>query len=213
VVGPALRVVVCDDHPLVREGLRRILTEDPDVTVVQAVGTAGDAVEACRRHQPHGVLLDVSLPDASGLAAIARISDVSPSSRIIMLTMHEDVAYLREAFSQGAAGYLIKAAADVDLLTAVHHVARGGRYVHPSLGAAPAEPKASAAPSVISMLSKREKDVLRHLALGYTNRETAEILTISKRTVEAHRLRLQQKAGLRTRAELVRLADGAGLAR
>ncbi len=206
-------MVVCDDHTLVREGLRRVLMEDPAIEVIADVGTSADAIEACRRHKPDIVLLDVTLPDGSGIAAIQKITEVSPESRILMLTMHEDVAYLREAFAEGAMGYVLKAAADVELLHAVHEVSRGVRYVHPTLGAALLEPPPAEAGegALVSNLSEREKEILRYLSLGYTNPEMAEMLSLSVRTVETYRWRLQQKVGLRSRAELVRLAREAGL--
>lgn len=213
VVTDRIRMVVCDDHTLVREGLRRVLLEDPAIDVIADVGTAADAIEACRRHRPDIVLLDVTLPDGSGIAAIQKITEASPDSRILMLTMHEDVAYLREAFAEGAMGYVLKAAADVELLHAVHEVRRGVRYVHPTLGAALLEPPPPAAGegALVSNLSEREKEILRYLSLGYTNPEMAEMLSLSVRTVETYRWRLQQKVGLRSRAELVRLAREAGL--
>ena len=208
-----IRMVVCDDHTLVREGLRRVLSEDPAIDVIADVGTAFDVVEACRRHRPDIVLLDVTLPDGSGIAAIQRIVEASPDSRILMLTMHEDVAYLREAFAEGAMGYVLKAAADVELLHAVHEVQRGVRYVHPTLGAAllAPQPTPTGEGALVSNLSEREKEILRYLSLGYTNPEMAEMLSLSVRTVETYRWRLQQKVGLRSRAELVRLAREAGL--
>ncbi|MBA3744533.1 response regulator transcription factor [Sporichthya sp.] len=208
-----IRMVVCDDHTLVREGLRRVLLEDPAIDVIADVGTSADVIEACRRHRPDIVLLDVTLPDGSGIAAIQKITEVSPDSRILMLTMHEDVAYLREAFAEGAMGYVLKAAADVELLHAVHEVRRGVRYVHPTLGAALLEPPPVQAGegALVSNLSEREKEILRYLSLGYTNPEMAEMLSLSVRTVETYRWRLQQKVGLRSRAELVRLAREAGL--
>lgn len=213
-VSDRIRMVVCDDHTLVREGLRRVLMEDPSIDVIADVGTSADAIEACRRYRPDIVLLDVTLPDGSGIAAIQKIAEVSPASRILMLTMHEDVAYLREAFAEGAMGYVLKAAADVELLHAVHEVRRGVRYVHPTLGAALLEPQPAADQregALVSNLSEREKEILRYLSLGYTNPEMAEMLSLSVRTVETYRWRLQQKVGLRSRAELVRLAREAGL--
>lgn len=208
-----IRMVVCDDHTVVREGLRRVLNEDLDIEVVQDVGTIAEALQACRVHRPDVVLLDVTLPDGNGISAIDRISDVSPLSKVVMLTMHEDVAYLRQAFAEGARGYVLKAAADVELLHAVHEVARGIRYVHPALGAALLQQDAAttAQSTAVETLSDREKEILRYLSLGYTNPEMAEMLTLSVRTVETYRLRLQQKVGLRSRAELARLARDAGL--
>jgi DNA-binding NarL/FixJ family response regulator len=210
-----IRLVICDDHRVVREGLRRVLSEDPELSVLADVGTAADVVQACAEHQPDVVVLDVTLPDGSGIGAIPRITAVSPASRVLVLTMHDDVAYLREAFAAGAAGYVLKAAADVELLDAVHQVHSGRRYVHPTLGAAllngDGETSNGTAASATRGLSEREAEILRYLALGYTNTEMAEMLTLSVRTVETYRLRLQQKVGLRSRAELARLARESGL--
>lgn len=207
-------MILCDDHALVREGLRRVLSDDSLIEVVADVGTAAAAVEACEAHRPDIVLLDVSLPDESGIVAIQRVLAVSPNSRILMLTMHEDVAYLREAFAEGAMGYVLKAAADVEVLQAVHEVAAGRRYVHPTLGAAllrPGSATAEEGAALAAGLTEREKEILRNLSLGYTNPEMAEMLGLSVRTIETYRWRLQQKVGLRTRAELARLAREAGL--
>ncbi|HEY1969038.1 MAG TPA: response regulator transcription factor [Pseudonocardia sp.] len=209
-----LRVLICDDHKIVRGGLRRMLNEDPAIVVIEDVGTAAEAVAAAARTKPDVVVLDVGLPDRSGLSAIGVITEASPESRILVLTMHDDVAYLREAFVSGALGYVLKAAADVELIQAVHDVAAGIRYVHPALGAALLEKNsASEAPeeSRVSGLSEREAEILRLLALGYTNPEMADMMHLSVRTVETYRYRLQQKVGLRSRAELARLARESGL--
>lgn len=211
---PTIRMVVCDDHAVVREGLRRVLAEDPHIDVVEAVGSAADAVLACERYRPDVVLMDVGLPDGSGIAAIARIAAISPGCRVVMLTMHEDVAYLQEAFAEGAMGYVLKAAADVELLHAVHQVARGERYVHPTLGAALLKqdsPPPTGEEAVVAGLSGREKEILRYVALGYTNPEMADMLMLSVRTIETYRAALRQKVGMRSRAELARLARESGL--
>jgi DNA-binding NarL/FixJ family response regulator len=210
-----LTVVICDDHRIVRGGLRRMLAEDPTLAVIDDVGTAAEVVAAAARTRPDVVVLDVTLPDRSGLSAIGMITEASPTTRILILTMHDDVAYLREAFAAGALGYVLKAAADVELIQAVHDVAKGIRYVHPALGAAllkKKEPANGAAREAgLSGLSEREAEILRLLALGYTNPEMAEMMRLSVRTVETYRYRLQQKVGLRSRAELARLARESGL--
>lgn len=209
----SVTMVVCDDHAVVRDGLRRVLDEDPDIEVAACVGSIAEAMQACRLHQPQVLLLDVTLPDGNGISAIPRLREVSPASNVLVLTMHEDVAYLRQAFAEGAHGYLLKAAADVELLRAVHQVATGVRYVHPALGAAllHANDSEAAVSATVEALSDREQEILKYLALGYTNPEMAQMLTLSVRTVETYRLRLQQKVGLRSRAELARLARDAGL--
>lgn len=208
------RVVLCDDHALMRSGLRRILGEAPDIVVAGEAGTARMAVEVARREQPDIVVIDLTLPDESGITAIAGISAVSPRSRVLVLTMHDDVAYLRRAFDAGALGYVAKAAADTDLLHAVREVGAGKRYVDPALGAALVSAMPSPVPparSPVAALSERELQILQLLALGYTNPEMAARLQLSVRTIETYRSRIQQKVGLRSRAELASLARSAGL--
>lgn len=210
-----IRIVICDDHEVVRGGLRLVLNADPGISVVDDVGTSQAVVASARGQRPDVVLLDLGLPDAGGVETIGEILNVSPSSRILVLTMHDDVAYLRETFAAGAHGYVVKAAAHTELLQAVRTVASGGRYVHPSLGASLltadlANEKLRKTGSVCD-LSDREIEVLRLLALGYTNSEMAKMLRLSIRTVETHRYRLQQKVGMRSRAQLARLARESGI--
>lgn len=210
------RVVLCDDHTIMRSGLRRILGEAPDITVVGEAGTAHAAVETVRAERPDVVVMDLALPDESGITAIERIMAASPTSRVLVLTMHDDVAYLQEAFAAGATGYVVKAAADMELLRAVREVAAGVRYVDPTLGAAlldgRSQPRSSAI-SPVAALSERELEILRLLALGYTNSEMARKLQLSVRTIETYRSRMQQKMGVRSRADLASLARDAGLTR
>lgn len=209
-----VRVVICDDHKVVRAGLSRVLAEKEDIEVVADVGTASEMAAATARLHPDVVILDIALPDASGITAIEGVIRSNPQTKVLVLTMHDDVAYLREAFAAGALGYVLKAAADVELIHAVYDVANGKRYVHPELGAAllgaggpptdgPGDPELG--------LSEREVQILRLLALGHTNPEMAALLNLSVRTVETYRYRLQQKVGLRSRAELARLARDSGI--
>jgi two-component system, NarL family, response regulator NreC len=213
-LSPELRLVLCDDHKIMRSGLRHVLAENPDIDVVSDVGTAGEAIDAVRRIRPDILILDLSLPDASGVSIIDQVHEASPGTGVLVLTMHDDVAYLRKAFAAGAQGYVLKAAADVELMQAVTEVAAGRRYVHPALGAA----LLADGPDVHEPgrerelpLSEREKEILRSVALGYTNPEMARTMGLSVRTVETYRHRLQQKLGLRSRAELARFAREAGL--
>lgn len=208
-----IRVALCDDHAVVRSGLRRILDAEADMEVVGEAGTAAVAVEVAAATHPDVFVMDLGLPDASGIVATAGVREASPITRVVVLTVHDDVAYLRRAFEAGADGYLVKDAADVDLVHAVRVVAAGGQYVHPTLGAAlMAPPGGSVRPrGPGGELSEREVDVLRLVALGHTNAEVAEELFISVRTVETHRAHIGQKLGAHTRAELVEAARAAGL--
>jgi len=212
-VADRIRIALCDDHAVVRSGLRRILEAEPDFEVVGEAGTAGEAVAVARDTQPDVFVMDVGLPDRSGIAATADVSRASPATGVLILTVHDDVAYLRQAFDAGAAGYLVKEAADVELVQAVRDVAAGKQYVHPSLGAALLAPDAATARPAGpgGELSEREVEVLGLIATGLTNAEIAERIFVSVRTVETHRAHIHQKLDVRTRAELVRIARQAGL--
>jgi len=212
-VADHIRIALCDDHAVVRSGLRRLLEAEPDLEVVGEAGSAADAVEVATAARPDVFVMDLGLPDRSGIAATADVCAVSPSTRVLVLTAHDDVAYLRRAFEAGATGYLVKEAADVELVQAVRQVAAGKQYVHPTLGAALLAPEAATARPAGpgGELSEREVEVLALIANGLTNAEIAERLYVSVRTVETHRAHIHQKLNLRTRAELVRVAREAGL--
>jgi two-component system response regulator NreC len=207
-----ISVVIVDDHAVVRSGLRLVLEAEEDITVEDEGGTADEAVRLARLHKPDVVLLDVTMPGRSGLAAAEEIRAAAPKAAILVLSMHDDPSYVREAFANGASGYLLKEAADAELVAAVREVAGGGRYVHPALGARLAAAEAEAqAVAAADPLSDREREVLRLLALGHTNQEIAKMLFISVRTAETHRAHIMQKLRLTTRAELVRYALQHGL--
>ena len=220
-MSDVVRVALCDDHAVVRTGLRKILEDESDVEVVGEAATATEAVSVAGMLQPDVFVLDLGLPDAHGLSAIRRILDVSPDSKVLVLTMHDEVDYLREAFRAGAQGYLSKEAADVELLLAVRALAAGKRHVQPALGAAllseeppgsrGAGPTSELSTGPTSELSSRETEILRLVALGHTNPEIGTKLNLSVRTVETHRAHIQQKLGLRSRAQLAQFARTAGL--
>lgn len=208
-----IRVALCDDHAVVRSGLRRILSDEDGIEVVGEAGNAADAVALAAAESPDVFVMDLGLPGVNGIDATRQVRDASPATAVLVLTVHDDIAYLRRAFDAGARGYLVKDAADVELVLAVRHVAAGDEYVHPSLGAALLAPEAAnARPSGPGgELSEREVDVLRMVALGHTNADIAEELHVSVRTVETHRAHVQQKLGLKARADLVRVAREFGL--
>jgi two-component system, NarL family, response regulator NreC len=206
-----IRVLVCDDHALVRSGLRRLLESEQGFDVVGEAADAEQAVDRVAELQPDVLLLDVVMPGRSGIEALADLRAASPGTRVLVLSMQDDPSYVRQAFAAGAHGYLVKEAADADLVQAIHDVGAGHKYVHPSLGArlaaldAETHHRAETDP-----LSEREHEVLRLLALGHTNQEIAKLLFISVRTAESHRARIMQKLRLSSRAELVRYALASG---
>jgi two-component system, NarL family, response regulator NreC len=207
-----IRVVIVDDHALVRSGLRLLLEAEEDVTVEDEGGNAEEAIRLARLHKPDVVLLDVVMPGQSGLDAVPAILEAAPKASVLVLSMQDDPSYVRQAFAAGASGYLLKEAADNELVAALREVAGGGRYVHPTLGARLAATEADAeARAAADPLSDREREVLRLLALGHTNQEIAKMLYISVRTAETHRAHIMQKLRLTTRAELVRYALHQGL--
>lgn len=212
-MSAVIRVALCDDHAVVRSGLRRILDDESDLEVVGEAGTAEEAVALAKAERPDVFVMDLSLPDASGIEATRRIAVVSPETAVLILTGHDDVAYLRKAFDAGARGYLVKDVADLELVVAVRQVAAGTEYVHPRLGAALLSPEAATprAGGPGGELSERELEVLRLVALGYTNAEIAAELYVSVRTVETHRAHVQQKLGIKARADLVRYAREHGM--
>jgi two-component system, NarL family, response regulator NreC len=207
-----IRVLVVDDHAVVRSGLRHVLDAEEGIEVVGEAGDATGAVFETRATQPDIILMDVVMPGKSGLETIPDVLKDAPEAKVLMLSMEDDPRYVREAFAAGAAGYILKEAADTDLVAAVREVAAGGRYVHPALGArmvaAEAEERRRAEDDP---LSDRERAVLHLLALGHTNQEIAGMLYISVRTAETHRAHIMQKLRLQTRAELVRYALAQGL--
>jgi len=207
-----IRVLIVDDHAVVRSGLRHVLNAEEGIEVVGEAGDAQQAVFEARAQKPDVVLMDVVMPGKSGIETIPDVLKDAPETKVLMLSMQDDPRYVREAFAAGAAGYILKEAADTDVVAAVRAVAAGGRYVHPSLGArmvavdAQERKRAESDP-----LSDRERAVLRLLALGHTNQEISAQLYISVRTAETHRAHIMQKLRLTTRAQLVRYALGEGL--
>jgi two-component system response regulator NreC len=207
-----IRVLIVDDHAVVSSGLRRVLEAEGDIEVVGEAGDMRTAVFETRGQKPDVVLMDLVMPGGSGIEATTAVLKEAPEANVLVLSMQDDPRYVREAFEAGASGYVLKEAADAEVVGAIREVAGGGRYVHPALGArlvaADAEERARAD---ADPLSDREREVLRLLALGHTNQEIAKMLYLSVRTVETHRAHIMQKLRLTTRAELVRYAIDTGL--
>jgi two-component system response regulator NreC len=207
-----IRVLVVDDHAVVRSGLRLLIDAEEDMETVGEAGTVRDAIFEARTSTPDLILMDVVMPGESGLEGLPRLLHEHPDVKVLILSMQDDPRYLREAFAAGASGYVLKEAVDREVVTAIREVAAGGRYVHPELGARLIAAEAEAARQAEEdPLSDREREVLRLLALGYTNQEIAKQLFISVRTAETHRAHVMQKLRLASRADLVRYAIAHGL--
>jgi DNA-binding NarL/FixJ family response regulator len=207
-----IRVLIVDDHAVVRAGLRMLVDAEDDMETVAEAGSVREAVFEARSQAPDLVLMDVVMPEESGLDGIPKLLHEHPELKILVLSMQDDPRYVREAFAAGARGYVLKEAADVEVVSAIREVAAGGRYVHPELGArlVAAETEAMRRAEE-DPLSEREREVLTLLAHGYTNQEIAGRLFISVRTAETHRAHVMQKLRLATRAELVSYALANGL--
>jgi two-component system response regulator NreC len=202
-----IRILLVDDHAVVRSGLRLLLDREEGMTAVDEAATADEAIFRMIEHKPDVLLIDVTMPGTSGIEAIPKLLETSPATKVLVLSMHDDPRYVRDAFAAGASGYVLKEAADSEVVAAIREVASGGSYVNPALGArmVAAEAKEQAEAQA-DPLSEREHEVLRLLALGHTNQEIAKTLYISVRTAETHRAHIMQKLGLASRAELVRYA-------
>jgi two-component system response regulator NreC len=204
----ALRVVLADDHAVVRAGIRMLLESVPGWEVVAECGDADTAARQVRGHHPDVLVLDLGMPGRPSLDIVPELRRSAPDTHVVILTMEADPALARKALATGAAAYVLKEAADTELVEAIRRVAAGGSYLDPALGArvAAAPPRAAS-----HTLSDREVEVLRLIALGNTNTEIAEALCLSVRTVETHRSHIVRKTGSKTRAQLVTYALAAGL--
>jgi two-component system, NarL family, response regulator NreC len=196
-------IVLADDHTVVRSALRMLLEAEADFEVVAEAGDADTAIRYVRGHKPTVLILDLNMPGRSSLEAIPEIKEASSQTEIVVLTMQNEPAFARKALQAGVRGYVLKEAADSELVQAVRSAAAGDTYLQPALGASlVAEPESQHGDE----LSEREREVLRLIALGHTNAEVAEQLYLSIRTVESHRAHIQQKLRLSSRAELVQYA-------
>lgn len=211
-----IRILIADDHSLIRTGLRTILNAQPGFEIVGEAADGHETLRLAQELRPDVVLTDISMPGpvGGGIAVARRLKEILPSIRVLILTVHEDESLLREAVRAGAAGYIIKRAAETELVTAIEAACRGELYIHPavtrSLFKEPTPAPASRA-LVDEALTQREIDVLRLLAKGYTNRQIADVLNLSMRTVEGHRSNLMSKLNVHSRVELTSFAEERGL--
>jgi DNA-binding NarL/FixJ family response regulator len=213
-----IRVLIADDHAVLRAGLKLLINAQPDMEVVAEAAAGPETVQQTQAAIPQVVLLDLSMPGPGSTKTIEQLNLAVPSARVLVLTMHDDPGYMRAALQAGAAGYVVKKAADVDLLTAIRAVHNGRTFVdltRPGEATRPPEMQRvhrdSPAGGQSRPLSPREAEVLRLLAQGHTNQEAAEHLAVSVKTIETHRRRLSDKLGLKSRAQLFRFAVEVGL--
>jgi two-component system response regulator NreC len=208
-----IRLIIADDHVVVREGLVALLEEEPDLEVVGQAGTGREAVALVRQQQPHIALLDIAMPDMNGLEATRQIVAEVPGVNVLILTMHEEEAFFFEALRAGAAGYVLKGAGSEELLSAIRAVHEGGVYLPPKLAGELVQDYLQRHPPSSSddPLTPREREILILIAQGLTNRQIAKRLTLSINTVKTHRLHIYRKLDLHTRAGLVDYALRRGL--
>jgi DNA-binding NarL/FixJ family response regulator len=211
VQGKKVRILLADDHAVVRQGFRMILAAQPSMEIVAEASNGREAVEMAERLQPDVVVMDVTMPELNGIEATRRIGQVVPRARVLALSMHKDSVYVREILRAGARGYLLKDALDRDLVAAVEAVARGEAYLSPAIADAVLTDYRKHVSDPIDLLSSREREVLQMIAEGKTNKEIATILKLSVYTVDAHRGRIMEKLNLHSTPELVRFAMRNGL--
>ncbi|MBI1295994.1 response regulator [bacterium] len=213
-----IRLLLVDDHEIVRAGLRMLFLAEPDMTIVGEAGSGQDALRLVRELKPDVVLMDVAMPGMTGIEATRQIKEASPETAVLALTMYEDEQYFFEMIHAGAAGYIPKRAAPDDLVSAIRVVSQGNVFLYASLARYLVnevlnQPEASKSSSAAEALTAREREVLVYIAEGDTNREIAEKLVISPKTVDRHRENIMRKLNLHNRVELVRYAIEKGLIR
>jgi DNA-binding NarL/FixJ family response regulator len=210
-----IRILLADDHAVLRTGLRMLIGSQRDLEVVAEASDGDEAVRKAAALRPDVALVDITMPGSGGIKAIERIRQAAPDTRVLVLTMHDVPAYLRAALAAGATGYVVKRAADSDLLAAIRGVHRGRTVLDPALSVRVVQGglrlRAPAGPTPAALLSQREREVLELVAQGYTNQQIADHLGLSVKTIETYRARLVEKLGLQSRAELVRYALDSGL--
>ncbi len=209
--GP-IRVLVADDHALVREGIRHVLDAEPGIEVVAEAANGREAVELALAHRPDVVVLDITMPEETGLAAAARLREALPETRVLLLSMHDHAEYVREGTRIGTHGYILKDSAGEELRAAIRAVHAGGTFFSPAVVERLSAPSVPSSPPPLAALTPRERDVLQGIVRGLTNKAIGAELGISRRTVEAHRESLMRKLDIHTVAGLTRFAIEAGLA-
>lgn len=208
---PTIRILLADDHRLVRQGFHLILASQPDLEIVGEASNGNEAIQLAEKLKPDVVVMDVAMPELNGIEATRRLAASLPRCKVLALSMHKDSVYVREILKAGARGYLLKDSADGDLLAAVRSVARGDGYLSPGVSDAVLSDYRRHVTDPLDLLSSREREVLQAIAEGKTNKEIAVALNLSVYTVESHRGRIMEKLNLHSTGELVRFALRNGL--
>jgi DNA-binding NarL/FixJ family response regulator len=201
-----IRILIVDDHGVMRAGLRALLQDDPSIEVIGEAASGEEMIQLVSQVSPEVVLLDIGLPGIGGIEATRLLKRIHPEIHVVVLTVHEEESLLREALKAGASGYVIKRAAEEELIAAIKSVWRGDMYIHPAMTRLLVKDLSSATPhrkEALESLTPRELEVMEYLVRGYTNRQIAEALTLSVRTVEGHRASIYGKLGVKNRLELV----------
>ena len=206
-----IRVLLADDHAMVRKGFRLILEAQPDMEIAGEAGNGREAVELAEKLHPDVVVMDVAMPELNGIEATRRLASSSPHTRVLALSMHKDSVYVREILRAGARGYLLKDSIDTDLISAVRAVAKGDGYISPGVSDAVLSDYRRHVTDPLDLLTSREREVLQMIAESKTNKEIAVALNLSVYTVEAHRGKIMEKLNLHSTGELVRFAVRHGL--
>jgi two-component system, NarL family, response regulator NreC len=209
-----VRILIADDHGVMRAGLRAILEDEPDLQIVGEAADGETALQLAAKHLPDLVLLDIGMPGMDGIEVTRRLVKMARQTQVLILSVYEDETLLREAIKAGASGYVIKRALEDELMAAIRAVSRGGMYVHPAITrllVKDLSPTSRSRDNPLESLTPRELEVMGYIIRGFTNRQIAEALSISIRTVEGHRASLFGKLGLKNRVELVEFAEKHGL--
>jgi len=209
-----IRIVLADDHPIFLSGLRSLIQAERDLELAGEASNGIAALKLIRELQPHLAVVDISMPDMNGILLSRRLSDETPAVKVLVLTLHDDRSYLKQALDAGVRGYVLKRSAAENLVQAVRAVVTGGLYVDPSIAnyLFEANPKRTAQKGTLGVqdLTEREAEVLKLVALGFTTKEIARKIDVGSKTIETYRTRGSEKLGLRTRADIVRYASAQG---
>jgi DNA-binding NarL/FixJ family response regulator len=209
--GSLIKVLLADDHTIVRQGLKLILSSRPDLEVVGEAANGREVLDLAEKLKPDVILMDVAMPELNGIEATRRLHQISPRTKVLVLSMHKEAVYVREILKAGARGYILKDAIDTELVNAIQSVARGDGYISPAISSALLSDYRQNLTDPLDLLSTREREVLQLIAEGKTNKEVATRLNLSVYTVDSHRGKIMEKLNLHSAGELVRFAVKNGL--